>query len=309
MKRNPTDSALPDGLPDGLPVELERDLNAAIDRLLDGELSDEQRGGLFASLSRDPAAAAELAETQQMLTLLRSADPGPDLTQRILRETHRRRAFVSPAIRRQITVARVALAASLLLAAGALAVLSNHGLKPSLRERPAPVSTLIAQSESELTDSVRTLGEAIGTIRSIAASETAINTPPIEREPAPEVNPAARMPIGLASFEPAAPADFAGSPPAIVVAEVARTDAPRLDRLGMASVVVGLESRRPTLLEPVGVVCTSRVAGKPLDLAELDAIQQNPWAGIPIEQIWRDLVQRKGDPVVPLPIELDAEPR
>lgn len=288
---------------------LDGDLNASIDRLLDGELTDAQRSDLFTSLRHAPQSARELAETQQMLALLRSGDPGPDLTQRILRETHRRRSFLSPAVRRQITLARAALAASLLLAIGALAVLANHGLKPSLRERPTPVSTLVAQGENELTDSVRTLGEAFGTIRSIAASEVAVNTPPIERAQAAAPDPAARMPMGLASFEPVAVPQPTGNALAAMSESATRPAGAASDRLAMASVVVGLESRRPTLLEPVGVVCTSRIAGRPLDLVELDERLENPWAGIPIEQVWHDLFRRKGDPVVPLPIELDIDPR
>lgn len=328
------------------------DLDARIEALLDRELDDADRSALFNDLLASPQRAQELTETQQTINALRSAEPGPDLTERILGETHRRRPFLPGAVRKQITVARLGIAAVLLLAVGGFAVASNHHLVPIFRPTPAPMSNLIAQSETELADSVRSIGRAIGTVRSLAVDPDAVNptasdptasdpiggqfaseaggrdqgsqhdhwqlaisVPPIE-PPAHEVG---RLPSDLASFRTPAtranpiessaiiapPTAVDREPTTVVVADVlsgavaGAVAEPSLDSPPFrTTVIVGLESRRPTLLNPAEILCTSRVTQTPLEINDRD-----PRHALPVEQSWHMLFKHANGTLVPVPLD------
>lgn len=304
----------------------EPDLGSMVDRLLDRELGDAEQSELFEMLRGLPEQAESLAESQRMLATLRSTELGPDLTERILSETHQRRAFIPKSVRRQVTAARLALAAMLLIGVAGFAVASNHSFVPLFHTRSAPVSSLIERSEAELANSVRTIGQAIGSVRAFTSPDSADAADTADDHSAalarieltvPEIAPSpeswstrdvpSTLPDDLASFRTAAtqhsseaqPSDPLPSYRVVAVHPIPPQSEVSEPAPSHTRVIVGLESRRPTLLNPSGIVCTSRVTATPLEISD-----RSPWEAIPRDQDWLVLFQGAGKTVVPLPIEL-----
>lgn len=151
--------------PGGIPPEL-------VDQFFDGEMEEHARRAFLRALPTDLDRCEEVAKTRRMLDLLRqsapggdSAAPAPDLTGRIIAAVDSRRGFASHRVRRLARVARLGLAAALVLVVGAVAAVERVAPDATrLAPAPAPLTSALRESQAEMAS---TLGSLATTIESI----------------------------------------------------------------------------------------------------------------------------------------------
>lgn len=152
-----------------------------IDALLDGEDGSFDESAFRAAFRRDEQAQARLDSTQRALDALRATPSGrddapvPDLTASILGEVDRRRGLFGVRGLRLVAVARIAIAAAVLLAGIGLFV--AHRMAPetvTLTPRVTPISDVVRSVPAESAD-------AVSTFRTAADSLREAITQPVER--------------------------------------------------------------------------------------------------------------------------------
>lgn len=134
----------------------------AIDRLIDRELSADERRALIKRLRHDTDALDEVVEMRRLAGRFRQNIDTPDLTTRVLHGVDRRRGFLSARLRRRVKQGRAAVTAAALLAMFALAV--AHRLNPDafrFRDVPTPVADLGDAVVHDSIDSRRVLADAV----------------------------------------------------------------------------------------------------------------------------------------------------
>lgn len=129
--------------------------DSLIDAVIDGEVDDRARREILSAARRHPQQRRELAETTSLLEALRSPVAGPDLTDAIVAEAHRRRRYIPARVQRMVTRSRLAVAASVLLAlmcyVGASRAFPDAGL---FNTSPAPIARV---AESVASDAQRAM--------------------------------------------------------------------------------------------------------------------------------------------------------
>ena len=109
------------------------------DALLDRELDEQTRREMLRDLRHRPGQRDELAETAEIIGQLHTPVVPPDLTASVLRETERRRRFLSSRLRRFVSAGRVV--AGCVVLAFVLTVALVQRTAPgtlSFRVRPTP---------------------------------------------------------------------------------------------------------------------------------------------------------------------------
>jgi hypothetical protein len=94
-----------------------------IHAVLDGDMDDRSAREIMREVGRRPEQRREVLATSAALGALRVGVATPDLTGRILAESHRRRRFLGPTLRRAVEVTRYGVAAGVLVAVGGLVTL------------------------------------------------------------------------------------------------------------------------------------------------------------------------------------------
>lgn len=191
---------------------VERAFEARLNAYLDGELDDAGRRSFESLLERDPAAAKAFAATAAALACLRNPLPTPDFSSSVLGAVESRRSrstWLDASGRRALRIGRVAVAAALLGALCAAIGLRSRMPAEALSSQPAPLSDVIAASQS---DAQRGLRDVAGVVESAqAAVFTVVN---LARAPHPAAQPseqrvairvvAPRHPAPAPEFLPAA---------------------------------------------------------------------------------------------------------
>lgn len=147
QERHPPQHAEPGPIPDEL-----------IDALFDRELDAARTEDLLRRARREPARRAEVEAAAEAIRLLRRPLETPDFTGRVLAEVDRRRMFLPARLRRMVTTTRLAVAASLVLGVGVVALI-DRASPDALRfaPRPSPLTNLYETARAESPEGLREL--------------------------------------------------------------------------------------------------------------------------------------------------------
>jgi len=169
-------------IPEGT-FRLGRIPDSLIDAVIDGEVDDRARREILSAARRHPQQRRELVETSNLLEALRAPVAGPDLTNTVVAEAHRRRRFIPARVQRMVTRSRMAVAASVLLAL--MCYVGASRAWPDAAVFNTSTAPIASVERSMAQDAQR----AISTVTEVRASLTPLPTNgsfasvPIERRP------------------------------------------------------------------------------------------------------------------------------
>ncbi|USN98401.1 MAG: hypothetical protein H6810_09500 [Phycisphaeraceae bacterium] len=171
-----------------------------VDRLLDRELTAEERRAMVAGLRRDARALDELVEMRRLAGRFHEPISTPDLTDRILHGVEQRRGFLSSRLRRRVKQGRTLVGACALLSLFLIAV--AHRVNPDLfrlHAEPTPVADL---DQAVVDDSIESKSVIRDVVRGLEPAGLISGAEPVRRDPV--ALPAIHIPE-LATTAPAAP--------------------------------------------------------------------------------------------------------
>jgi len=171
---------LPEGIPapDAFDGPIPDDL---IDAILDGDAPPHDLRAFRSAIGRDEQAHARLGSAEEALEALRSTASGrddggiPDFTHSILGEVNRRRGLFGVRGLRLVAVARIGIAAAVLIAG--IGVFIAHRMAPdtvTLAPRVTPISDVVRAVPAESADAISSFRTAADSLRQAIAT-------PVER--------------------------------------------------------------------------------------------------------------------------------
>jgi len=138
------------------------DLERRIDALFDRELDSAARREVIGEVRHDAGACEEVARTQRIVSMLREPVESPDVTDDVLARVDRRRGFLTPRLRRMVTVGRLAAALGLVAIVGVTALARRWWPEATtLTPQPAPITAVVESGRADAADGLRTLMDSV----------------------------------------------------------------------------------------------------------------------------------------------------
>ena len=157
------------------------DIDAMLDAFFDREIDKADAQRLADALREDPRAARNFARTRWVVDSLRRTPESPDFTRTVLGRVNTRRSWLHPGMRRVVSFSRVAAVVALL---GMLTIgLVARRTAPEtvvLHARPAPLTNVVEQGGVEVADGLRSMLNAMRTVR--GASSEAVGALTVRHE-------------------------------------------------------------------------------------------------------------------------------
>ncbi|MEN0019844.1 MAG: hypothetical protein AAF747_03060 [Planctomycetota bacterium] len=139
----------------------QRDLHALIDSIFDGDASADDASKLHRLADDDPRAIDEFARMRRVVDAFREPVETPDATDAVLRRVHGQRQWLPQRLRKTVTLSRVCVAASLVLAAGVIAFIDRHAPQAKLVQQAEPIARLAEPLSETTSRSTEQLASAI----------------------------------------------------------------------------------------------------------------------------------------------------
>lgn len=138
------------------------DLERRIDALFDRELDATARRELIGEVRHNAGACEDVARTQRLVSLLREPVVAPDVTDDVLARVDRRRGFLTPRLRRMVTVGRLAAALGLISVVGVAALARRWWPEATtLTPQPTPITAVVESGRADAADGFRTLMDSV----------------------------------------------------------------------------------------------------------------------------------------------------